>query len=84
MSATAWSLESPKAEQHALYPSDLPVGAAALTPALHGNGFWNSGAMDAIGSTPLGNQSQVRFAAAGTYRFVCLINPFMLATITVQ
>ena len=78
------SLESPNAAQHALYPSDVPPAAASLTPALHGNGFWNSGGMDAISGTPLGNQSQVRFAAAGTYRFVCLIHPFMLATITAQ
>lgn len=78
------SLESPAADQKAVYASDVPPAAAALTPALHGNGFWNSGAMDAIGATPLPKQSQVRFAAPGTYRFVCLIHPFMQATITVQ
>jgi len=26
----------------------------------------------------------VTFAAAGTYRFFCLIHPFMSATVTVQ
>lgn len=78
------SLESPATDQKALYPSDLPVAPAAFTPALHGNGFWNSGAMDSTRATPLAKQSQVRFAAAGSYKFYCLIHPFMSGTITVQ
>lgn len=78
------SLESPSTDQRAVYPSDVPAAPAALTPALHGNGFWNSGAMDSAGATPLPRQSQVRFAAAGTYRFFCLIHPFMQATITAK
>ncbi len=78
------SLESPKTDQRALYPSDLPPAPAALTPALHGNGFWNSGALDSIAATPLGSSSQVRVAAAGTYTFYCLIHPFMRGTITAR
>jgi plastocyanin len=65
------------------YPSDPPPAAAALTPLLHGNGFWNSGAMDANPS-PLPQSNQVTFAAAGTYEFYCLIHTFMHGTITVQ
>jgi plastocyanin len=80
----AASLESPAAAQEALYPSDVPPAPAALTPTLHGNGFWNSGAMDSIAASPLGKQSQVRFAAAGTYEIYCLIHPFMHATIKAQ
>jgi len=80
----AGSLEGPNADQKALYPSDVPVAPAALTPASHGNGFWNSGAMDSVAASPLGNQNQVRFAAAGTYEYYCMIHPFMHATITVQ
>ena len=76
------SLESPATDQKALYPSDLPAAPAALTPALHGNGFWNSGALDSSAATPLAKQSQVRFAAPGTYKVYCLIHPFMQATIT--
>jgi plastocyanin len=64
------------------YPSDPPT--AALTPLLHGNGFWNSGAMDALSASPLPNASKVTFAAAGTYEFYCLIHPFMHGTITAQ
>ena len=58
------SLESPAARQEALYPSDLPPAPAALTPTLHGNGFWNSGALDSIAASRSRRQSQVTFAAA--------------------
>jgi plastocyanin len=78
------SLESPKTDPRALYPSDPPPAAATLTSALHGNGFWNTGALDSIAATPLGNQSQVRFGTAGTYTFYCLIHPFMRGTITAR
>jgi len=64
------------------YPSDPPT--AALTPLLHGNGFWNSGAMDALAASPLPNANKVTFSAAGTYEFYCLIHPFMHGTITAQ
>jgi plastocyanin len=67
------------------YPSDPPpAGPAALTPALHGNGFWNSGALDPTAATPLPVSNSVTFAAAGTYEFYCLIHTFMHGTITAQ
>jgi plastocyanin len=67
------------------YPSDPPpAGAAALTPLLHGNGFWNSGGMDALSASPLPQSNSVTFAQAGTYEFYCLIHTFMHGTITVQ
>jgi plastocyanin len=67
----------------AIYPSDDPAkGNATLTPQLHGNGFWNSGILDAAGATPLPKSNSVLFGAAGTYTFVCLIHPFMKATVT--
>ena len=79
----AASLESPSTDQKAVYPSDLPPAPADLTPTLHGNGFWNSGALDSNPS-PLPQQNQVTFAAAGTYTFYCMIHPFMKGTITAQ
>ena len=67
------------------YPSDPPpAGPAALTPLLHGNGFWSSGALDPNPKTPLPQSNSVTFAAAGTYEFYCLIHTFMHGTITVQ
>jgi len=68
----------------ALYASDQPGGTpASLTPTLHGNGFWNTGALDAAGATPLASSNTVTFTQAGTYTFYCLIHPFMKATVTV-
>jgi plastocyanin len=67
----------------ATYASDPPAaGAAALTPQLHGNGFWNTGVLDAVGATPLPKSGAVKFNAPGTYSFYCLIHPFMKATVT--
>jgi plastocyanin len=69
----------------ATYPSDTPGGSpASLTPQLHGNGFWNSGALDLDNATPVPSSNSVRFDAPGTYEFYCLIHPVMHATITVQ
>jgi plastocyanin len=82
----AASFESPQIDPAAAYPSDPPTaGPAALTPALHGNGFWNSGVLDVLSSTPqLPASSKVTFAAAGSYKFYCLIHPFMVGTVNVQ
>jgi len=60
------------------------AGPAALTPLLHGNGFWSSGAMDAQSKSPLPQSNSVTFASAGTYEFYCLIHTFMHGTITAQ
>jgi plastocyanin len=70
-------------DQRLVYPSDPPP-AAALTPLLHGNGFWTSGALDAVTASPLPASSAVTFAEAGTYEFYCLIHTFMHGTITAQ
>jgi plastocyanin len=68
----------------AAYPSDVPGTLAGLTPTLHGNGFWNSGVLDATPASPLPPSNSVRFDAPGTYNFYCLIHPFMHGTVTVQ
>jgi plastocyanin len=68
----------------ALYPSEQPPGIGALTPTLHGIGFWNSGALDRVSATPLPPASQVTFTTPGTYTYYCLIHPFMKGTVTVQ
>lgn len=80
----AGSFQSPQIAQAAIYPSDPPGAPASLTPSWHGNGFWNSGVLDTSSATPLPNNNSVRFNAAGTYTFYCLIHPFMKATITVK
>jgi plastocyanin len=74
----------PTFPSQAVYPSDPPPAPAALTPTLHGNGFWNSGILDQDKTTPLPAANAVTFAAAGTYTYYCLIHPFMKGTVVVQ
>jgi plastocyanin len=80
----AASLISPAFDPAAVYPSDTPPNPAALTLSSHGNGFWNSGALDSLASTPLPAANAVKFSQAGTYQFYCLIHPFMHGTVVVQ
>jgi plastocyanin len=67
-----------------VYPSDPPGTLAALSPTLHGNGFWNSGVLDTAKATPLPTSNAVTFTTPGTYNFYCLIHPFMHGTVVVQ
>ncbi len=68
-----------------VFPSDAPGALAALTAASHGNGFWNSGALDEDpATTTVPPSSAVTFAGPGVYQVYCMIHPFMHGTITVQ
>lgn len=81
----AASFNSPVPDQRAVYPSDPPGSTpASLTPLLHGNGFWNSGVLDASAATPLASSNSVKFTSPGTYDFYCLIHPFMHIRIVVK
>jgi plastocyanin len=79
----AGSFEGPAPDPIGLYPSDPPGTPASLTSTSHGNGFWNSGALDAITGTPPPASNSVRFDEPGTYNYYCLIHPFMHGVITV-
>ena len=77
--------EDPVFPSQAVYPSDPPpAGPAALTPTLHGNGFWNSGILDTARRRRCRRRTSVTFAAPGTYTFYCLVHPFMKGTVVVQ
>ena len=81
----ATSLEQPVIDARGAYPSEPPPAPpASMSPALHGNGFWNSGALDAVPASPLPRSGSLKFATPGVYQYVCLIHPVMKATITVQ
>jgi plastocyanin len=68
-----------------VYSSELPgYTPQTLTPKTHGNGFWSTGAMDAVGASRLPQSGSVTFAAAGTYQFWCLIHPNMHMTVTAK
>jgi plastocyanin len=79
----AKSFEAPVIDARAAYPSDAPGTPASLTTTSHGNGFWNSGAIDAASVSPLPADNSVTFAEPGTYTFYCLIHPFMKGTVKV-
>jgi plastocyanin len=66
-----------------VYQSEAPGTTASLSPALHGNGFWNSGVMDQDSATPLPTNNSVEFDTPGTYVFECLIHTNMKGTIKV-
>jgi plastocyanin len=76
-------LQGPLLDPRGIFPSEPPGALAALTPAYHGNGFWNSGALDLDPTTPVPPANAVNFAAPGTYQVFCMIHPFMHATVTV-
>ncbi|HEX6389333.1 MAG TPA: hypothetical protein VFZ89_07800, partial [Solirubrobacteraceae bacterium] len=81
----AVSVRSPAPSPIATFPSDPPtVGAVPLTPRVHGNGFWNSGVLDAISSTPMPRDGRVRFTTPGFFRLYCLIHPTMRVLVTVK
>lgn len=79
----AASFQSPAFDPRAVYPSERPGTEAAYTSLLHGNGFWNAGAMDRSNATPLASSNSVKFEQPGTYQFYCLIHPFMVGTVHV-
>jgi len=78
----AASFESPSIDPRGAYPSDTSL--VSLTPTTHGNGFWNSGVLDANSKSPLPGAASDKFDTAGTYTYYCLIHPFMRGTVTVQ
>ena len=80
----AAGFNAPQFDPRAVYPSEAPGTIGTLTPALHGNGFWNTGVMDAASATPLPDSGTVTFGAPGTYTFYCLIHTFMKGTVVVQ
>jgi plastocyanin len=85
LGAIAATLQGAVFDGRAAYPSELPGSPpAGLSPALHGNGFWNTGFLDAVPATPIPGSSSVTFTTPGTYQFVCLIHTFMKGAITVQ
>ena len=71
-------------EPRAAYPSENPgAGQATYAATTHGNGFLNTGVMDADPDTPSPASMTVRFTGAGTFTYICVIHPFMRDTVTV-
>lgn len=84
LGAIARTFENKVIDPAAYYGSEPPGTVAGLTPTLHGNGFWSSGALDNAASTPdLPSSRTVRFDQAGVYTFSCLIHKFEHMTVYV-
>jgi len=79
----AASFQGAAPDPRGVYPSEPPGVAGLLSPTLHGNGFWNSGVMDASSKTPVPGSNSVTFGAPGTYQYYCMIHPFMHGTVIV-
>ncbi len=73
--------QSPVPPGQFIYPSD--PGPLALAANTHGNGFVSSGGLT-NGAKQIPSSAQIRFTQPGTYRYVCLIHPFMRGTIIVK
>jgi plastocyanin len=65
------------------YPSEEPPGVPHYDGGNHGNGFFNTGLLDGDTATPNPAAAQVKFTKAGSYSMICLLHPFMKATVTV-
>jgi plastocyanin len=75
---------APVIDPRGVYPSEPPGATATLTSALHGNGFWSSGALDRASQTAqIPASNVVTFGAAGTYDYYCMIHPFMHGQVVV-
>jgi plastocyanin len=64
-------------------PSDPPPTLPPYDGTAHGNGFFNTGALDGDPASPQPSSTSVTFSKAGTYAFICLIHPFMQGTVVV-
>jgi plastocyanin len=67
------------------YRSEKPGTAIAFDGANHGNGFVNTGIIDADPASDFPSKETVRFTRAGTYTYYCVVHgPDMKGTITVR
>jgi plastocyanin len=68
-----------------VFPSEVPGTALSYTSSMHGNGFLNTGILDAEAHTIQPSSAQVSFPNPGTYHLVCAVHgSFMAADVTVN
>lgn len=78
------SFQAPAPDPRAVYPSDRPGSVVSFGSTTHGNGFWSTGLIDAVKTTPPGSSGRVSFAEKGTFDYYCLIHPFMHGQVVVE
>jgi len=61
-------------EPFVVYRSDAPGTAVNFDGANHGNGFFNTGILDADDASPFPSKDAVTFTKAGTYKYYCAVH----------
>lgn len=64
----------PVLDPFVVYRSDAPGTAVSFDGANHGNGYFNTGVLDAEKSTPFPSSDSVTFTKAGTYAYYCAVH----------
>ena len=64
----------PVLDPFVVYRSDAPGTAVSFDGSNHGNGYFNTGVLDADGKSPLPSKDQVTFTKAGTYTYYCAVH----------
>lgn len=57
-----------------VYRSDAPGTAVSYDGTNHGNGYFNTGVLDADKNTPFPSSDAVTFTKAGTYKYFCAVH----------
>jgi plastocyanin len=57
-----------------VYRSDAPGTAVSFDGANHGNGYFNTGLLDANAASPFPSNDSVTFTKAGTYTYYCAVH----------
>jgi plastocyanin len=75
----------PNFEPFVVYRSEAPGTAISFDGANHGNGYVNTGLLDANDATPFPTSEKVTFTKPGTYAYYCAVHGNdMAGEITVQ
>jgi plastocyanin len=64
----------PVIDPFVIYRSDAPGTAVSFDGANHGNGYFNTGILDADKSSPFPSSDSVTFTKAGTYTYYCAVH----------
>jgi plastocyanin len=70
---------------YVVYRSDAPGTTVSFDGTNHGNGYYNTGLLDADKNTPFPTKDSVTFTKAGTYAYYCAVHGNdMKGTVVVQ
>lgn len=64
----------PELNPFVIYRSDAPGTAVSFDGSNHGNGYFNTGLLDASAATPFPSSDSVTFTKAGTYAYYCAVH----------